>query len=422
MKLGWIDFLPEDRKRAIEALNALNERTEDELGTGVIRDAFAGAFFPGTSTLHTRAKYFILVPCTIRVMLEHFSQTKKSRWALEELRKVERECARQMCSKCTNVESQGIIGQQELNKAGWIVRPPSEIYWAGLRTFGISSIPLSVTKWLEKVERQLAPKPGSGPKHSRREDEDGVTDDADTQLADWKADINIDDDIFQDFERAYGAKALRPELTQREADFLHEHICRSTPGSLLEFYLTPGHKLPKLNRRSDDDKAINEEQTSFYRFAMSLKEGSVSPEMKALLLDACAFNRLNFAANVLYNKMLGIPEAETTWNTICDSVSDLRLDLSSVCKLSKSSRMPSAVKFLTDLQGAFQDRNITKAKKLIMEREHLCSKRKAKKAKLDGHGHSEDWVGVKWHDFRLANAAQILNDITHPAEDAHEPV
>ncbi len=426
MKLGWIDFSPEDRKRAIEALNALNERTEDELGTGVIRDAFASAFFPGTSTLHTRAKYFILIPCAIRMMLEQFSPAKKPRRILEELRKVELGCARRMrdycINNCINVESQGIIGQQELNKAGWIVRAPSEIYWAGLRTFGISSISSSVTKWLEYVEGQLAPETGSRAKHSRREEEDGVTDDADTQLADWKADIIIDEDIFQDFKNAYEAEALQPELTQREADFLHEQICRSTSGSLLEFYLTTGCKPPNPNRRSDDT-ATNEEQTSFYQFAQSLHDNdSVSSEMKTLLAAACAFNRFNFAANVLYNKMLGIPEAKTTWDAIRHSVPDLRLDLSSVSELSKSSRISSAVEFLNDLQEAFQGKNIEKAENRIMERERLCSKRKEKKAKLDRQGHSEDWVGVKWHDFRLANAARILNDITHPAEDAHEHV
>ena len=202
MKLGWIDFLPEDRKRAIEALNALNERTEDELGTGVIRDAFANKFFPGTSTLHKRAKYFILVPCAIRMILERFSQAKKPQRALEELRKVELDCARQMRDNCPNPELAGIIGLQELDKAGWIVRLPSEIYWAGLRTFGITSIPTSIKTWIERVEQKLVRDVANGSKPSRREDEDGVTDDADTRLVDWKVKINIDEDIFQDFKNA----------------------------------------------------------------------------------------------------------------------------------------------------------------------------------------------------------------------------
>ena len=38
----------------------------DELGIGIIRDAFANYFFPGTSTIQTRAKYFLIVPYVLR--------------------------------------------------------------------------------------------------------------------------------------------------------------------------------------------------------------------------------------------------------------------------------------------------------------------------------------------------------------------
>ncbi|MBM4765121.1 DUF6361 family protein [Bacillus sp. B15-48] len=34
----------------------------DKLGIGIVRDAFANVFFPGTFTLQTRAKYFLLIP------------------------------------------------------------------------------------------------------------------------------------------------------------------------------------------------------------------------------------------------------------------------------------------------------------------------------------------------------------------------
>ena len=38
--------------------------TRDELGIGSVRDAFADMLFPGTSTIMTRARYFLLVPWT----------------------------------------------------------------------------------------------------------------------------------------------------------------------------------------------------------------------------------------------------------------------------------------------------------------------------------------------------------------------
>lgn len=36
--------------------------TVDELGIGSIRDAFSNLLFPGTSVLHTRARYFLFIP------------------------------------------------------------------------------------------------------------------------------------------------------------------------------------------------------------------------------------------------------------------------------------------------------------------------------------------------------------------------
>lgn len=68
MQLGWIDFSKEDRQKAFDVINLLSEQgAVDELGIGVIRDAFANYFFPGTSTIQTRAKYFLIVPYMLNI-------------------------------------------------------------------------------------------------------------------------------------------------------------------------------------------------------------------------------------------------------------------------------------------------------------------------------------------------------------------
>ena len=43
-------------------------RARDELGLGVIRDAFVDRLFPGTSTIRTRARYFLFVPWLFRML------------------------------------------------------------------------------------------------------------------------------------------------------------------------------------------------------------------------------------------------------------------------------------------------------------------------------------------------------------------
>ena len=62
MMFGWVDFSDEERRRASEVMNYVRyPGAIDELGFGVLRDAFANKLFPATSTLHTHARYYYLV-------------------------------------------------------------------------------------------------------------------------------------------------------------------------------------------------------------------------------------------------------------------------------------------------------------------------------------------------------------------------
>ena len=60
---SWLDYSARERRRMLEVVDLFREKgTVDELGLGVIRDAFAELFFPGTSTLQSRARYWLFVP------------------------------------------------------------------------------------------------------------------------------------------------------------------------------------------------------------------------------------------------------------------------------------------------------------------------------------------------------------------------
>jgi len=56
----WLDYSGKDRQKMLDVLSALKEHeTRDELGIRRSRqDAFSDMFFPGTSTIQTRARYF----------------------------------------------------------------------------------------------------------------------------------------------------------------------------------------------------------------------------------------------------------------------------------------------------------------------------------------------------------------------------
>ncbi len=121
--LGWIDFTEEDQKRARDYLRSLSEGTLDELGFGIIRDAFADRFFPATSTAMTRAKYFVLVPAIYIHVMKKAMQGEKARKACyrleQQLRKV-------------LIDNGEIAARQELVK-----NYPAAAYWAALKRLEI---------------------------------------------------------------------------------------------------------------------------------------------------------------------------------------------------------------------------------------------------------------------------------------------
>src|SRR5687767_12767631 len=60
---AWLDFSESDRQKTLDVIDLFREKgTVDELGLGTIRDAIADLLFPGTSTIMTRARYYLLIP------------------------------------------------------------------------------------------------------------------------------------------------------------------------------------------------------------------------------------------------------------------------------------------------------------------------------------------------------------------------
>jgi len=116
-----------------DVLDLFRERdTRDELGIGVIRDAFADLLFPGTTTIQTRARYFLFVPW-IYLNLEH-KRVPVSRFEIR-LRQDENYLARCLLA---SGESDGVIGRVAGDK---LQRTPSNIYWLGLQSWGIRLFP-----------------------------------------------------------------------------------------------------------------------------------------------------------------------------------------------------------------------------------------------------------------------------------------
>ncbi len=207
---SWLDFAESDRQRAMQVIDLFREKnTVDELGFSPIRDAFADHFFPGTSTIQTRARYFLFVPWILR-RYERRRLTVAERSA--KLRRREIKLIGSLLAGCT--DPTGIIGRDAL--AG-LQRMPSSVYWRGLRLWGIRLFDGSIEQYFRRLSRD-----GATPSRPLNTD-DGEPVDATSR--DWHPALPAEpQDLFE---------STSLELRAEEAEFLRDRICTHHPGSVL---------------------------------------------------------------------------------------------------------------------------------------------------------------------------------------------
>ena len=237
MELGWIYLSDNDRNKVLEMLRANNSDARDELGVGNIRDRFSDIFFPGTTTIQTRAKYFILVPyICLKLEKEIYNKPKKF-GALLDVRKRLREIEYEFCKHLKDEpDSSGVIGKQMAEKQNsssekWVKNTPTDIYWGGLRTYKIftKNIPLNGyfkdlidsannKNKIDKVNRR-----------SRNSEED-ISDDYNSDF--YKTETFWDYRL-NDIDINYSSI----KLNKVEAEYLKNKIIESNPNSLLAIIL-----------------------------------------------------------------------------------------------------------------------------------------------------------------------------------------
>ena len=126
---GWVDFAAENQKKMLDVVKLFRKKdTVDELGIGSIRDSFSNYFFPGTSTIYTRAKYMLFIPWIYKKLEEKEITYPK---IANRARKYE---IKLIYALLDSEDTDGIIGGEAKES---LKRLPSEIYWVGLESWGI---------------------------------------------------------------------------------------------------------------------------------------------------------------------------------------------------------------------------------------------------------------------------------------------
>lgn len=194
----------------LEVIDLFGEKTtRDELGLGGVRDAFADLLFPGTTTIQTVAKYFLLVPWM-------YLELERKKTPSAKIQKRARDFEIRLAKELGN--SDGVIGRRAKDS---LKRLPSSVYWQGLRAWGIRVYPKSQSEYHRSLDLLYARQKG-------RDRTSGEFDGEGAQggpLANWHPDIVQPSSGFPD--------DASMTLSGSEAGYLRERVMSSQPDSLL---------------------------------------------------------------------------------------------------------------------------------------------------------------------------------------------
>ncbi len=142
--LAWLDHDSQSRERMNEVLDGFEEDgTRDDLGIGRIRDHLSDRLFPGTTTLQTRLRYFLIVPWT-------YTYLEDRGVAANDVAKVADELQRDMIPILVADDPDGAFGRV-MGRS--VKQLPDSVYWSGLRRWGIFRLDLSRRQYHRQFER-----------------------------------------------------------------------------------------------------------------------------------------------------------------------------------------------------------------------------------------------------------------------------
>jgi hypothetical protein len=396
----WLDYSEGERRKMLDVIDLFRQKeTRDELGLGVVRDAFADMLFPGTSTIQTRARYFLFVPWIYRGLERQ--RIVSARVATE---------AREREVTLTDAivgseDSDGVFGRRSRRN---LKRLPSSVYWQGLSTWGIRLFPGSQAQYHRSLDGYY--------RASRRGER---TDDG--EPVDGGVDPNWHPNLPREQPGFLTRSSFR--LTRSEAEYLRERILACVPNTLLAFLVDRGRLTHRVS--------FPWEHEQYKDFPSRVREQ---------LYHALNFSEAAHGAPLLYNLMLAEAKEDEelangygAWlSEWAESLKARRSELSNWSRsefwemvASTGSRVaPTARAFIDgwldmalDSETAARVAENEDARRLIIDRELAL---KGSLARLRNQSALELWneaSGTYRIDYRWGNAQTIVADILRGLED-----
>ena len=268
---AWLDHSEAQRRRMLEVIDLFREKgTLDELGFGTIRDSFSDHFFPGLSTLHTRARYLLFVPWVYGRL-----EREKVPWAQVDARARH---AQALVARALQTggegEAQGVIGIQAGES---IQRTPAVIYWSAFRRFGIWRFPGSIGQYYASLQRA-----GARPDAVRSDDGELVEQ---SGVRGWHQGLPKEPPRL--------LESTTFALSFEEADYLRERILTEVPHTLLALVIQGSQRISRI-----DVPWLHPDRSQF------------PPQLQRDLDQAHRFAIISYGAAILYNLLVAEKAAE----------------------------------------------------------------------------------------------------------------
>ena len=385
MELGWIDFSKTERDKVLSVLDILGEKgVLDELGISPIRDGYSDLFFPGTSTIQTRAKYFFIVPYAFRDL--EFNNQYDYFKLKKTFDDVEERCAHIFLEN--NPDEQGVIGSLSIKKNSWVKRAPSSIYWAGLRKYGIFKGNMSIDQYIKFITIQK----------QNKSDNINLGNRSDESHDDKYAGDNLNIHYFNipSYDRNW-MDDLDMKLTFDEGQFLKQQIIENCPDSLMAYVLK------RDIRKFVDIPSFSELSAIIHMFPDDIRDN---------YLKANSFSEFCFALRVIYNLIISENQNEAA-KELCP-----KLDFNKISDIDINSIMfslnifnPNLKEFLINSRQAMKDNDLDELKNIISNREISLKGVNRSKTVHTGEYDINAWFAGERLDYRFTIAKTIIKDI-----------
>ncbi|WP_309132560.1 DUF6361 family protein [Brevibacterium sp.] len=397
---GWLDRNDEQSKAVLDLIAQYKvSETIDEIGIGSIRDTFADALFPGTSTLHTRLRYALFIPW----LLQRSAQQQTPDAMEEAMRTHEISLIYALLDKGED----GVIGAQA---KATLKRMPSAVYWAQLMTWGVVRSPSGRYMSMKRFFRHAH---ASKSIRARAM----TTDDPES----WERSplTALDPDLPEAPSKLLSSVTF--DLTPDEGAYLSTRIVESVPESLLAWF-------------------VNHPPTKDAHFVWDLEPDEIAefpPRLRSLVDHGRRFHTIIHGAGLVYNLLLTEKSEEMGWGEQVEGwvdhyqsrLDDWRADLESSGAMigwnrrefwhaltRENPRIPPRTRAFVDdwwdiLTHTTPVVDSPAARRLIAERERQIKGRRARLANAQA---LETWrgdSGLTPLDYRWRTARQFLSDL-----------